>query len=671
MLSAVKHLTNLTNKPVGEILRLRPQARSAEDDKGGARDGERQACAGDWSAGAGPGSWREALLAGVLGTLASLLFRGFDGGRWSDIPIFKSFVDTRLYVNDPFIQALQEGTPAAFTYQLIAWVIGALWWLPLDGALFVLFVPASVASLAVGYLIARQLVRDRLSAILFLALYVSGFRLLTVGSPILHSAELTPAFLALPLQLGALYAFLRERHALVGVIAGLAVVIHAPTSSYVGLAIGLAYLLRLRHYGIRNTATAGLLMVLCSAPTVVGALMQHAAPLPGWALQLARIELATDLSVAVNWSRSGFLIYNVVGGLLLLVALLAARPTPERRAVLALFAGVVLLCAVAWVFIDIALRGPISTMVARLQLPRAVWIVDLLGLVYLADLLRRAWAEQQVPRIVVLVLTGALLVSPSDFVPLEPIWTVATFLLMAGLAAARWLPAQQHRRIRLALSGLAVLSVIAFAGLWLVTRRFWQFDLDDGLKAAAMVGVLLAGWGVVWAAGRKLPARSALAAGLIVLVVGAFLVRGSTDWLYQARHRGGLASAAQFQEWARTQTPLDSVFLILPSEPNNDAFYMNADRALYLVRERANQAVYFPSHNEEFRGRVEGLGVSNVLRYREEMDQAYRRLTEERIRELAARYKVTHFVPARAGDFSFPVVYREGGWTVYEVRAGE
>ena len=613
-------------------------------------------------------SWREALLAGLLGTLVSLLFRGFGGGRWSDIPIFKSFVDPRLYLNDPFIQALHEGTPAAYTYRFIAAVIGGLSWLPLDGALFVLFVPASVASLALAYLLARHLVGDRGSAILFLAFYIAGFRLVTVGSPILHSAELTPAFLALPLQMGALYAFLRERHALVGIVAGLAVVVHAPTSSYVGLAIGLAYLIRPRHYGIRNTATAGLLMVLCSAPTVVGAVLQHAAPLPGWALQLARIELATDLSVAVNWGRSGLLLYNLVGGLLLIVALLAARPTPERRAVLALFLGVGVLCAVAFVFIDVTLRGPISTLVARLQLPRGAWIVDLLGLVYVSDLLRRAWAERSAPRLVVLTLVGAMLVSPSDFVPLEPIWVVATLLLVIGLAAHRWLPAARHRPIGFGLTALAVVTVLGFAGLRLLTRRVWQFDLDDGLKAAAMVGVLLLGWGIAWLASRQLPARTALAAGLGVVLVGAFLVRGSTEWLYQARHRGGLASAAQFQEWARTQTPVDSVFLILPGEPNNDAFYMQADRALFLVRERANQAVYFPAHNEEFRGRVEGLGVSNVLRYREELDQAYRRLTEERIRELAARYKVTHFVPARAGEFTFPVVYQEGGWTVYEVR---
>jgi hypothetical protein len=28
---------------------------------------------------------------------------------------------------------------------------------------------------------------------------------------------------------------------------------------------------------------------------------------------------------------------------------------------------------------------------------------------------------------------------------------------------------------------------------------------------------------------------------------------------------------------------------------------------------------------------------------------------------------VTHFVPARAGNFSFPIVYQSGGWTVYQV----
>ncbi len=182
-----------------------------------------------------------------------------------------------------------------------------------------------------------------------------------------------------------------------------------------------------------------------------------------------------------------------------------------------------------------------------------------------------------------------------------------------------------------------------------------------------MVGVLAVAWLVARLLRERTSARGALVAGLALGLVGAFAVRGSADWLYQARHRGGLAAAAEFQEWVRARTPKDSVFLILPSEPNNDSFYENAERAVYLVRERANQAVYFREHNDEFRDRVLALGVSDVLRYREELDSAYRRLTEARVRELAARFGVTHFVPARAGDYTFPVVYRQGGWTVYEV----
>ena len=63
----------------------------------------------------------------------------------------------------------------------------------------------------------------------------------------------------------------RQAQALMALVAGLAILVHAPTSSYVGLAIGLAYLLQVRRYGLRNVALAGLLMLLCSAPTVIGA----------------------------------------------------------------------------------------------------------------------------------------------------------------------------------------------------------------------------------------------------------------------------------------------------------------------------------------------------------------------------------------------------------------
>jgi hypothetical protein len=105
----------------------------------------------------------------------------------------------------------------------------------------------------------------------------------------------------------------------------------------------------------------------------------------------------------------------------------------------------------------------------------------------------------------------------------------------------------------------------------------------------------------------------------------------------------------------------------LPSEPNNDNFYKNSERALFLVRERANQAVYFPQHNDEFRLRLEALGISDPVAYKQDLDRAYRRLGEPQLRAIARDFGATHFVPARTVELPFPIVYQRGGWTVYEI----
>src|SRR5207247_11174832 len=110
----------------------------------------------------------------------------------------------QLYRQDPFVWTLHNGTPAAYPYQLIASVARALPFLTLDQVFFALYLPATVAALALLYRLGRQYCGDRLAVAAFLVLYVAGFRLVTVGSAILNSAETTPQTLALPFQLAAL-----------------------------------------------------------------------------------------------------------------------------------------------------------------------------------------------------------------------------------------------------------------------------------------------------------------------------------------------------------------------------------------------------------------------------------------------------------------------------------
>lgn len=557
--------------------------------------------------------------------------------------------------------ALHEGTPAAYPYQLIAAVVRLMPGLALDQALFVLYLPATIVALALLYRIGLLLTDSRAATVLFLVLYVAGFRLLTVGSAVLHSAETTPQTLALPLQLAGLYALLTGRAALAGLLMGLAFNLHAPTTAYLAGALSVYELLSIRQLGAARVAVSVGLLALAGAPTIAGSLLQHNDQLPLWALNLARAELATDTSLTTHFSSRPLIIYNLVGLALVALAWRVAPPGIGRRAMLLFAVAVGLMCLGALVFFDLSLRTPFSTLVARLQLPRSAWLVNVFGLLLLARHLALGWQANNTPRPLILLLVAAMLAARPDFLPLDPLLIAASLLLLAHHVIPR--PAI-WRFLWWAPWGLAAIGALAGGA----KLEFKEFDLELSLRTAIIFAGLAFGW-AAWQALTRRGRSAAMAAPALALgLLAPIAIQRVDDWLYARAHRGGLMEAVRFQEWTRNETPLDSVFLILPSDPNNNTFYENAERALFLVRERANQAVYFRAHSVEFERRVRALGIEQPLRYREELDPAYRRLTEERIRQLAREFGVTHFVPARAGSFSFPLVYQSGGWTVYEVR---
>jgi len=605
----------------------------------------------------------EALVIGTVFTLWSLAFRGFDGGRWSDIPIFKSFMDPRLYTMDPFIMALHEGTPAAITYQAVGVLARAL---GLDLTLALLFIPASIASVALLYQLARDVTGDRFAAGLFLLVYVASFRLLTVGSTILHSAETTPAFLALPFQVGGLLALFRGRHWIAGLLLGIGLDIHAPTTILVALGVGAAWLALLPRIGLRQPLIGGLVLLLAGAPAIVGSIGQHTDTLPLWALYLARAELATDISTTTAFETWHLRLRNFIGAALLITAFLCAPPRRNRLEILALAGGSLLMCLAAVIFFDISLRTPLSTMVARLQFPRSVWLVNVFGLMLLAGFITQSWKSNVIPRWLLAALVASLLLSPRDFIPWEPVWPVAASLVVGLVLVNRF--ASGFTRLATLLSGVALAGTIgAILLVSLTGRRSNDIDVSQGVLVGSLsvlaVGIVLLSSRL----SRQPPSHRAMAISTAFALVGALVLARFETWQYQRSHAGGLRAADEFQTWARTSTPVDSVFLTLPSEPNNDNFYKLSERALYLVRERANQAVYFPRHNEEFRLRLEALGIDDPVAYKADLDRAYRRLDEQQLRRLARDFGVTHFVPARAVELPFPVIYQSGGWTVYRV----
>lgn len=611
------------------------------------------------------GGWREALAAGALATVWSLAERGFAGGRWWDLPGIKSFIDPRLYRQDPFVWTLHNGTPAAYPYQLIAALASGLPFLSLDQVLLLLYLPVTLAALTLLYRIGLRLSGSRAAAALFLVLYVAGFRLVTIGSSVLHSAETTPQTLALPLQLGAIYALLVGRTWPAGLLMGLAFNLHMPSTVLIAAAVGLYLVLSARRLGVEWVALAFGLMALAGGPALAGSLLHHGDQLPLWALYMARLDTATDVSFATNFTSRALIAYNLLGFGLVGLVVRAAPADAGRRLTLIFFLAVGLLCLGALVFFDAALqfsmRTPLTTVVTRLQLPRSAWLLNVLGLLYLARYLVAGWRTGSPPRSAILLIVAAMLAAEPEVPPIDPLWLAAGALVLASGLVPR---ARTWPWLRWAAVGLALAAGAA------ALARLGTSDLDFGLSPRTLVVLagLGLGWGLYGLLRRRVSVgwRAAVPAVTLALLVAAGLQRAD-EWRYAAAHRGGLSSAAAFQEWARTQTPVDSVFLLLPSEPNNQAFYRNADRAVFLVRERANQALYFREHNVEFERRVKALGVDQPLRYREDLDAAYRRLTEDQVRALARDFGVTHFVPARAGSFSFPIVYQSGGWTVYAV----
>ena len=81
----------------------------------------------------------------------------------------------------------------------------------LEPGLLALYLPCTLAALALLFLLAWRLFDRRSTALIALVLYLAGTRLVPIGSPSLHSAEMTPQVLALPLELGAVYLLLVGR----------------------------------------------------------------------------------------------------------------------------------------------------------------------------------------------------------------------------------------------------------------------------------------------------------------------------------------------------------------------------------------------------------------------------------------------------------------------------
>ncbi len=617
-------------------------------------------------------TWTEAALAGLAGTLASLLYYGFSGARWVDAPILRSFMDPRLFANDPFVAPFHALTPAAIPYRLLAFVAVRVSSDSLDPGLLVLYLPCTLAALALVYALAWRLFEQRASALAALALSLSGMRLLSIGSPTLHSAEMTPQVLALPFELGGLLALLVDRPTLAGLLLGLAFNLHAPIAGQLGLLFGGWLLLRWRVLGPAAAARAGLAAALAASPTLVGAALSHLRPLEPWEIMLALETTGSDLSVARSFDSRALALMNLVG--IAFLGLLAARVRPRRGWALLgwLLAGSALLLLAGLLAVDVLDAPALATVALRLNVARAAWLPNLIGALLLGEYARQGWERGWPPRLLLLALLGAALTVPAATLPLEPLLPATMLLVLAAelvAPAAAALPARTGALspwLRRLCDAATALLLLACLGLGLRGTGLGNaLDLRLALPAVAVTALLGAGLGLGRLVGSRVGGVQRVQIALLALAfVGLAVDRNLEDWRVPVK--AGERPARAVIAWART-TPPESEFLIAPSDPFALEFLRRADRAVFVVREGANHGLYFPQNNVEFARRVRALGVQDPLRFPDELDAAYKNLTADDVRAIARDFGVRYFIPAPGERYPFPSAFRADKYVVYRI----
>src|SRR6185295_4202503 len=180
----------------------------------------------------------------------------------------------------------------------------------------------------------------------------------------------------------------------------------------------------------------------------------------------------------------------------------------------------------------------------------------------------RSWRTGDVPRWLLATLAASMLLSPRDFIPWEPIWPVATSLTIATILARRYAPALA--RIAATVSALALSAILAGVLVMSVMgRRITDVDVSQGVLVSILAIMAVAALVLVPRLIRQRPSSQVTMAAATITVIAALGLARFESWQFQRSHAGGLRAAEEFQTWARTSTPLDSVFLTLPSEPNN------------------------------------------------------------------------------------------------------
>ncbi|MBI4026961.1 MAG: beta-galactosidase [Verrucomicrobia bacterium] len=517
------------------------------------------------------------LLACVMLAMVQVEWAGYElgvGNQSIQVPFIERLHDASLFTCDSMVGMTLDPYPSFF-FRLAAWSLNMVSLPKLYLALHLLTAVGVLVALAA---LCRAAFASHWAGFVAMMFLLAGHHH-ALAEEILYSTGFTHTWAVFPLALAALACFYADRYYIAFAFAGALFNFHALEAGYIGLAMGFVAVGSIRELGFRKLVILFGVFVALASPTFVMMLRQHQHFDEAW-FQLMRIR-STPHSFPFAWWSTG---QADVPRFLLILALSAVTLSLKKlgkdlRKTLLIAAAMALMFLAGIILTEL---WP-TALGVRLQFFRSSKFLLVLALAYLAmgcvcgwslpfagsgNMAKwRGWLEfgsasvtalcVAFPSLVVLLPVALLMATLVALLNRRLLWQQA---LMAGVALLVCLFA--WRSIDFVLPGPAWASS-------LLSRLTWRYI------NVMSVAVLAAAVGLWWVAGRELKsvrfhaitfAGAVACVGLIAQTYGTFL-----------RHSAGDAQWVDAQLWARTHTPVNTLFLT-PTQPGG--FRIHSQRAI-------------------------------------------------------------------------------------------
>lgn len=541
--------------------------------------------------------------------------QGYSFGRLNNfhdqsiqIPIIYSYADASLFSSDFLLDA--RDTYVTLFYPVLGFLSRAI---PLEALMAGLYVAAVALTVTAIYALATRLFERREVGLVAAVMWMAYFP--NPGGDFVHSPFVTHTTFSIAIELWALVLFFRWRYFWAGALIGLATNINAMTGVFVASMCMFALMSQPRRWNLK----------MLWLPVMTGVM---ALPILIWRFSLPLTEASLEEFVDIIQLRLWYAVFPSemspwlwVGFFAVLIfwALSFRYGKPkEHHAVVAMVLGIGSLSLIGTIFAEII---PLE-FVIELQLIRSTWLINLVILLYFANMIYAQLTSGDRRQVALAFLLIALFAVPRWVIELQPPSQPTPYPLRIDLDTV-W-----HDQYPL-LVGIVI--ALALAGMLWSARR-WLRDRASQLTNA-QTRPLLAWFGVT----------------VVFFTIPAFInsnvpddqVKVTEDW-------------ETTLVWIEQNTAQDAYFY---TPPTLDGFRVIAKRSHLGNWKDGTVGIFHNGWAIEWRDRMYQMGFV-------EDEFAFEPLTQDRLCDLAAYYALDYAVVFNEWEIEGDYVYENDSFAV-------